>query len=137
MVFECFKKNKAKNIDMQLTDLVTKGGFGKIYKGNYTYKSISKKNIAIKEVLKKNYHEIEYLISKKTKKYQNLIYCFDKLFLDNTYYLFFEFYENGDLFDYIIQNNLPSLSRCKIFLYQMLNSLATLNKIGFIHMDIN
>ena len=118
---------------------IGEGNFGKV---KLSILNATNENFAIKilnkEKLKSQtkssaYNEIE-IISKLN--HENIIHV-EKILEDkDNYYIIMEYCDNGELFEYIVNNERLDQIESSIFFYQLINGVEYIHKQGFAHRDL-
>ena len=121
--------NISKFSDIKIKKLLFKGGSGSVYKV-----LINEKPFAVKKIKNIIYNENEYKITCFNNK--KLLKCFYKLEEKKYTYLFFDYYKNGDLFEYLVRKGSINEKQTINYVFQMLNCLKELNNLGFNHLDL-
>jgi serine/threonine protein kinase len=122
--------NNITKMPFKLEQKIREGAFGKIYKTRY-----NNQQLIVKKIKNGVYNDIEFQISSKIESNSNLCKCLYKYKTKTDTYLLFPYYEKGDLLDNILDKDLDE-ERIKKYVYQMLKTIESLNKIGYVHLDI-
>lgn len=117
-----------------------KGTFGKVKLGTH---KITGENVAIKILEKHKINDIadtERVLREihilKLMRHPNIVQLYDIAEDNQKLFLFMEFMENGELFDYIVQNQrLKEDEACRLF-HQLIDGIEHLHKIGIVHRDL-
>ena len=118
---------------------IGEGNFGKVKLSilnstneQYAIKILNKEKLKT-QTKSSSFNEIE-IISKL--KHPNIIYV-DKILEDKeNYYIIMEYCENGELFEYIVNNEKLDLTESSIFFYQLINGVEYIHSQGFVHRDL-
>ena len=121
--------NLLKFSNIKIKKLLFKGGSGSVYKV-----LLNNKNYAVKKIKTYNYNDAEYKITSSNNK--KILKCFYKLEEKKYTYLFFDYYKNGDLFEYFVRKGSINEKQTIYYIFQMLNCLKELNNLGYNHLDI-
>lgn len=116
--------------NIKLNNLLFKGGSGNVYKIN-----INNKDYVVKKIKNNMYNDIEYTITSNNNN-DNLVKCIYKKRKKDYTLLFFDYYKNGDLLEFLQNKNIGNKKFTHKYVYQMLNCIKSLNDIGYIHLDI-
>jgi len=122
--------NNITKMPFKLEQKINEGAFGKIYKTTY-----NNQVLIVKKIKNLMYNDIEFQISSEIESNSNLCKCLYKYKTKTDTYLLFPYYEKGDLLDNILDEELDE-ERIKKYVYQMLKTIESLNKIGYVHLDI-
>lgn len=122
-------KNFIKNINYK--KLIREGSYSKIF-----LVKLNQKDYIIKKIPNNLYRNIEYEIASQNKYNSNLNYCFAKNHDKKFSYLLFPYFQQGDLFDYLVKDCPLNELNAKIYINNILESINTLNNLGYIHLDI-
>ncbi len=133
----CNKKNIQLGKYKLIRKKIGKGSFSKIYKAvdknetEVAVKIIKKKNIKNEKLIQREISVLQSL------HHQNVISLLDVFTTNNNYYLVFEYCENGDLKNYIYNEN-PTMNEIQILhiMKQIKNGLEYLYKQNIIHRDL-
>eukprot|EP00761_Pharyngomonas_kirbyi_P006799 gb/GECH01006808.1/.p1 GENE.gb/GECH01006808.1/~~gb/GECH01006808.1/.p1 ORF type:complete len:1078 (+),score=269.99 gb/GECH01006808.1/:1-3234(+) len=122
------------------SDLVGKGGFGVVFKGQSLR---SFQSVAIKKVKRKkseNRREIDAIQREisvlKLLRHDNIVNYIDHMKTTNHHYIIMEYIENGSLSDSIKKYGPMPENQAAYYVYQLLTGLAFLHSQGVIHCDI-
>ena len=104
---------------------------------------ITGENVAIKILEKHKINDIadtERVLREihilKLMRHPNIVQLYDIAEDNQKLFLFMEFMENGELFDYIVQNQrLKEDEACRLF-HQLIDGIEHLHKIGIVHRDL-
>ena len=133
----CNKKNIQLGKYKLIRKKIGKGSFSKIYKAvdknetEVAVKIIKKKNIKNEKLIQREISVLQSL------HHQNVISLLEVFTTNNNYYLVFEYCENGDLKNYIYNEN-PMMNEIQILhiMKQIKNGLEYLYKQNIIHRDL-
>ena len=117
-------------------DKVGDGSFGTVYKS----KNILFNNTMAMKVINKSENMDDVNIKKemdilKKLSHPNIAKIYDFYQLDNCYYLINEFFDEGNIYDYISKGNLNE-QQLSIIFYQVLSGLSYLHENDILHRDI-
>ena len=112
------------------------GSFGTVYKA----KNILFNNTMAMKVINKSENMDDANIKKemdilKKLSHPNIAKIYDFYQLDNCYYLINEFFDEGNIYDYISKGNLNE-QQLSIIFYQVLSGLSYLHENDILHRDI-
>ena len=121
---------KTNNYPFNIKQKIESGAFGNVYLCEY-----DKKTCVVKKIRNSSYNNIEYEILKKSNT-NNLCKCYNKFKDEKFTYLLLPYYKNGDFYNHII-NRIPLSEDNSIkYVYPMLKCIESLNKLGYVHLDI-
>lgn len=106
-----------------------KGAFGAIYlqEGDNPF--------VIKKIRRCFYHEDEFIVG-YNNTFSNIIKYKNIIRKKNFYYLFMDYYKNGDMLDYLKEKKKFNINMTKKYTKQMLECIKNLNSMGYVHLDI-
>ncbi len=112
---------------------IVKLGIKKSTKEKVAIKILEKSKIINKDDLIRIKREISIL---KNFNHKNIIKIYD-IFQDNEkYYIIMEYCENGELFNYIVENQKLNEKESSYFYYQLINGLEYIHSKGVVHRDL-
>ena len=112
---------------------IVKLGIKKSTKEKVAIKILEKSKIISKDDLIRIKREISIL---KNFNHKNIIKIYD-IFQDNEkYYIIMEYCENGELFNYIVENQKLNEKESSYFYYQLINGLEYIHSKGVVHRDL-
>ncbi|MCQ2816117.1 MAG: serine/threonine-protein kinase [archaeon] len=119
---------------------IGKGTFGKVKLGIYLP---TKEKVAIKILEKSKMVEEDdkERAAREMKivqilKHENIVQIFEILETEDQFYIVMEYCENGELFNYIVENHRLSNDEAAFFYYQIINGLEYLHSKGVVHRDL-
>lgn len=116
------------------------GTFGKVKIGKH---KITGENVAIKILEKSKINDtadtervLREIHILKLMRHPNIVQLYDIGETNKKLFLFMEFMENGELFEYIVKNHrLREDEACRLF-HQLIDGIEHLHKIGIVHRDL-
>ena len=118
---------------------IGEGNFGKVKLGifkptreEFAIKVLNKDKIKIK--MKNSIFKENEIITKFN--HINVIYVFQILEDEENFYIIMEYCKHGELFDYIVKNEVLSEEEASIFFYQLINGIEYIHSKGIAHRDL-
>ena len=139
------KNNKNEEKEMKIGNYlikktIGKGTFGKVKLGIYLPRH---KKVAIKVLEKKRLKEEDDIIRLKREfemlsqfNHPNVITVSEIFETNYAYFTVMELCEGGELFNYIVMNNVLSEEKSAFFYYQLINGLEYIHSLGIVHRDL-
>ena len=118
------------------TALISKGAYGKVFRGIYKKKQTNTL-CAIKQIEESKFYKNEYRVAYLASKNNSFRLCnlWDIYKYDSKYFLIYQKYNRGDLFDYCTKRIIPYYD-VKYLVRQILYCVKELHELGFVHLDL-
>ena len=120
----------------QLFQKIGQGGYGEIYKTNYTGKIVAVKVIPRKTAKEKAFTREVLALRKVQNNQQHVLTFVDSLVTQVDYRIITEFIEGVDLYRYVQQKTCLPEQECKTLFNQMARGLHHIHSMGILHRDI-
>lgn len=125
---------RLKKDEYEILEQIGGGSGGIVYKGKYNNKIVAIKKIEMND--NENYIMNEIHIWQNLKDCDNIAKLIDYKVEDDNVYMISEFYENGDLGNYMRKEDLSIIEKLKIMM-DISNGLKNLHNNNIIHRDIS
>ena len=133
MYMLCCKSNIVEENDKyELLDIIGKGQFGSVYKA---YRKSDGKIFAIKQSKCKNILFVNELTFLRKLNYNQIIKLYDTYIKNDRHHLVFDFYSEGDLFNFILTENFNE-NEVKHILINLLKPILFLKQKKIVHLDL-
>ena len=124
-----------------ISDTIGEGTFGKVklaYSANnpkikYACKILEKSNIKEEDDFKRCQREMEIL---STMNHRNVIKTYEIISKNNRFYIIMEYCANGELFNYIVEQEKLNNEKSACFYYQLISGVEYIHNQNICHRDL-